>query len=120
MTNGHKLAVCLGYKKVPMLDKFDEQLEIFHKENVLHANDQIVWEYMLNPASRKPNEVKRWIQDSKILSQVNLDVPILGNPSINAVMDRCFFTVKEHISIMELLVTNLKTQFDQLSKQYLK
>jgi len=87
MTNGHKLAVCLGYKKVPMLDKFDERLAIFHKENVLHANDQIVWEYMLNPASRKPDEVKRWIQDSKILSQVNLDVPILGNPSINLVMD---------------------------------
>jgi len=39
MTNGQKLSVCLGYKKVPMLDKFDEQLEIFHKENVLHAND---------------------------------------------------------------------------------
>jgi len=75
---------------------------------------------MLNPASRKPDEVKRWIQDSNILSQVNLDVPILGNPSINAVMDRHFFTVKELISTMELLVTNPKTQFDELSKQYLK
>ncbi len=39
MTNGQKLSVCLGYKKVPMLDKFNEQLEIFHKDNVLHAND---------------------------------------------------------------------------------
>jgi len=39
MTNGHKLAVCLGDKKVPMLDKFDERLESFDKENVLHAND---------------------------------------------------------------------------------
>jgi len=58
MTNGQKLSVCLGYKKVPMLDKFDERLEFFHKENVLRANDRIVWEYMLNPASRKPNEVK--------------------------------------------------------------
>jgi len=75
---------------------------------------------MLNPASRKPDEVKRWIKDSKILSRVNLDIPILGNPSINVVMDRCFFTVKELISIMELLVTHPKTQFDQLSKQYLK
>ena len=39
-----------------MLDKFDEQLEMFHKDNVLHANDQIVCEYMLNPVSRKPNK----------------------------------------------------------------
>ena len=40
MTNGMKLSVsCLGCKTVPMLDKFDEQLEIFLKENVLHAND---------------------------------------------------------------------------------
>jgi len=75
---------------------------------------------MLNPASRKPAEVKRYIQDSNILSWVNLNLPILGNPSINAVMDRRFFTVKELISIMELLVTHPKTQFDQLSKQYLK
>jgi len=87
---------------------------------VLHANDQIVCEYMLNPASKNPDEVKRWIQDSKILSRVNLDVPILGNPSINAVMDRRFFTVKELISTMEWLVTNPKTQFDELSEQYLK
>jgi len=34
-----------------MLDKFDEHLERFHNENVLHANDCIVCEYMLNPAS---------------------------------------------------------------------
>ena len=57
---------------------------------MLHANDQIVREYMLDPASRKPSEVKRWIKDSKILSWVNLDIPILGNPSINVVMDRHF------------------------------
>jgi len=75
---------------------------------------------MLNPVSRKPDEVKRQIQDSKILSQVNLNGPILGNPSINVVMDSHFFTVKELISIMELLVTNPKTQFDQLSQLYLK
>jgi len=67
MTYGQKLSVCLGQKHVPMLDKFDEHLERFHNENVLHANDQIVCEYMLNPVSQKPNEVKRWIQDSKEL-----------------------------------------------------
>jgi len=39
MTNATKLSVCLGCKTVPMLDKFDERLEIFLNENVLHAND---------------------------------------------------------------------------------
>jgi len=120
MTNGTKLSVCLDCKTVPMLDKFDERLEIFLKENVLHANDRIVREYMLDPASRKPDEVNRRIKDSKILSRVNLDIPILGNPSINAVMDRRFFTVKDLISTMEMLVTDPKTQFDHLSEQYLK
>jgi len=48
MTYGQKLSVCLGQKHVPILDKFDERFERLHNENVLHASDQIVCEYMLN------------------------------------------------------------------------
>jgi len=39
MTNVQKVNACLGVKKVPMLDRFDERLQTFHKDNVLHAND---------------------------------------------------------------------------------
>jgi len=92
-----------------MLDKFDEQLEMFHKENVFHANDHIVCRYMLNPASQKPDELKRWIQDSKVLQKVNMDVPILRYPSINSVINQQYFMVKELIKIMQSLVTSPKT-----------
>jgi len=78
MTYGQKLSISLGHKHVPMLDKFDEQLEMFCKENVLLANDRILCEYMLDPASQKPKEVKTWIKDSKILKKVNMVVSILG------------------------------------------
>jgi len=64
--------------------------------------------------------VKTWIEDSKILQKVNLDVPILGYPSIKSVIDQHYFTVKELIETMQLLVTDPKTQYDELSALYLK
>jgi len=109
-----------GSKHVPMLDKFDEQLETFCKENVLYTNNRILHEYMLDPASQKPDKVKTWIHNSTILKKVNMDVPILGYPLINSVIDWCYFTVKEQIETMQLLVTNSKAQYDELSALYLK
>jgi len=76
---------------------------------------------MLNPASWKPDKVKTWIKDSKILQNVSMDVPSLGYPSINVVIDwHCYFTVKELIETMQLLVTDPKTQYYELSATYLK
>jgi len=49
-----------------------------------------------------------------------MDVPILGYPSINSVMDWHYFTVKELIETMQLLVTNPKTQYDESAATYLK
>ena len=103
-----------GSKHVPMLDKFDEQLETFCKENVLHANDRILHEYMLDPVSWKPEQVKTWIKDFKILQKVSMDVPILGYPSIESVIDQHYFTAKELIETMQLLVTNPKTQYHEI------
>jgi len=54
LTYGQKLLICLEKKYIPMLDKFNVQLETFCKENVIHANDKILCEFMLNPASWKP------------------------------------------------------------------
>jgi len=110
LTYGQKLAICLGQKHVPMLDKFDEHLETFHKENVLHANDRKLHEYMLDPASWKPDDVMIAIRDSKILQKVNMNVQILGYPSINSAIDWHYFTVKELIETMRSLVSNPKTQ----------
>jgi len=65
-------------------------------------------------------DVMTSIKESKILQKVNMDAPILGYPLIHSVSDWHYFTVKELIEIMQLLVTNPKTEYDELSALYLK
>jgi len=57
-----------------MLDKHDEQLQTFCKENVVHTNDRILCEFMLTPLLQKPEEVMTSIKESKVLGKVNKDI----------------------------------------------
>jgi len=75
---------------------------------VIHANDRILHEFMLSPISWKPEEVMTSIKESKILKRVNIHALILRYLLNNSVIDQRYFTVKELIETMLLLVTKPK------------
>jgi len=63
---------------------------------------------MLSPISWKPEEVMTSIKESKILKRVNIHALILRYLLNNSVIDQRYFTVKELIETMLLLVTKPK------------